>query len=86
MRCKFFHDIGLTDFGFKDLVSPEPGRMRCMLSAVVNFGKFRDQQMAAYEVLALQSDKYVELHQSLKQKNEALTRELEAIKYAVDII
>ncbi|SCW01601.1 LAFE_0E03246g1_1 [Lachancea fermentati] len=42
---KFFEDIGVSDFNIMDLYKPEPARTRRLLSAVVNYARFREERM-----------------------------------------
>ena len=32
-------EVGIEDFGFKDLIRPEGPRLRIILSAIINFAK-----------------------------------------------
>lgn len=41
--------VGINDFGFKDLIKPEFGRVRVLLSALINFAKFREEQLSILE-------------------------------------
>lgn len=42
---KFFQDIGVPDFCIMDLYKPDPQRTRRLLSAVVNYARFREERM-----------------------------------------
>lgn len=42
---KFFRDIGVYDFGMMDLKKPTFERVRRLLSAVVNYARFREERM-----------------------------------------
>lgn len=42
---KFFRDIGVDDFGMMDLKKPVFERIRRLLSAVVNYARFREERM-----------------------------------------
>jgi kinetochore protein Nuf2 len=45
--------VGILDFSIRDLIKPDPTRVKAILSAIINFVKFREEQS---NVL----DKYVE--------------------------
>jgi hypothetical protein len=40
---------GIHDFGLKDIYKPEAPRLRVILSAIINFAKFREDKVAAFE-------------------------------------
>lgn len=42
---KFFQNIGVSDFNMSDLYKPDPLRTRRLLSAVVNYARFREERM-----------------------------------------
>lgn len=42
---KFFQDIGVSDFNMMDLYKPDALRTRRLLSAVVNYARFREERM-----------------------------------------
>lgn len=42
-------EVGIDDFSLRDVLKPEPPRVRRILSAVINFAKFREEQMAIYD-------------------------------------
>lgn len=44
---------GVHDFSMKDLLAPEPKRVRRHLSAVINFAKFREERLVMYAELAV---------------------------------
>jgi kinetochore protein Nuf2 len=39
---------GIHDFGLKDIFKPEPIRLRIILSAIINFAKFREEKIAIF--------------------------------------
>jgi len=43
--------VGITDFSLKDVLKPEPDRVAYILSGLINFGKFREMQLANFEQL-----------------------------------
>ncbi|CDO96383.1 unnamed protein product [Kluyveromyces dobzhanskii CBS 2104] len=45
MCFKFFRDIGVSDFNMTDLYKPDSLRTRRLLSAVVNYARFREERM-----------------------------------------
>lgn len=53
---QFLIDCGIDDFNIMDILKPEPQRYRRILSAVVNFARFREEHMADCEDLVQQTD------------------------------
>jgi kinetochore protein Nuf2 len=45
--------VGILDFSIRDLIKPEALRVKTILSAIINFAKFREEQLAVF-------DKYTE--------------------------
>jgi hypothetical protein len=48
----FMTMIGFPNFSLRDLNVPTGKRLRIQLSAVINFAKFRDEQLKAYVKLS----------------------------------
>ncbi|KAJ1720312.1 kinetochore-associated Ndc80 complex subunit nuf2 [Coemansia erecta] len=67
--------VGIDDFSLRDMLYPEPGRVRRILSSVCNFAMFRDDHMHILEKYTGQADEQaqrlemlqVELDQTLAQ-------------------
>ena len=59
---------GVPDFCMRDVFKPEAQRLQRMLSAVINFAKFREEKVANYDELIDASD-------SLTSRREHLTSE-----------
>lgn len=41
--------VGIDDFSMRDILRPEPPRVRRCFSAVINFAKFREERMGFFE-------------------------------------
>jgi kinetochore protein Nuf2 len=46
---RLMHSVGIQDFSIKDIMRPEAPRVRRILSAVINFAKFREEHLAEFE-------------------------------------
>ncbi|KAI9596292.1 Nuf2 family-domain-containing protein [Syncephalis fuscata] len=77
---RFMQAIGIDDFGFKDLAKPEPGRVRRIMSAVINFAKFREERMDVLDQFTIKSEELLDQHALLQQQNEQLKEHLKSIK------
>lgn len=74
-------EVGVEDFSLRDLIRPEGTRLRLILSAVINFAKFREEQLAVFEEFSRKSDEIVEERARLGQKKADLVKKIEMIKY-----
>ncbi|GES92622.1 kinetochore protein Nuf2 [Rhizophagus clarus] len=62
---KFMQVVGISDFNYGDIIRPEPQRLRMILSGIINYMKFREDQIK----ILVKMDEDVE---SLEAKNEEL--------------
>jgi kinetochore protein Nuf2 len=46
---RLMNSVGIQDFNMKDLMRPEPPRVRRILSAIINFAKFREEHLTEFE-------------------------------------
>ncbi len=51
--------IGVDSFSIRDIINPNGPRLRRILSAIINFAKFREDRMVLFEEFSAQS---VRLH------------------------
>ncbi|KAG4303079.1 hypothetical protein PCANB_000671 [Pneumocystis canis] len=77
---KLMTEVGIDDFSIRDLVKPEPVRVKKILSAVINFAKFREERMPVFEIHAQKAESYVSKHQDLVFQNQELSDELKRLK------
>lgn len=73
-------EVGVEDFSLRDLIRPEGPRLRLILSAVINFAKFREEQLAVFEDFSRKSEQIVEERARLAQKKADLMKKIEHIK------
>ncbi|OWB66636.1 hypothetical protein B5S30_g1979 [[Candida] boidinii] len=90
---KFLCDCGVDDFSIKDIAKPDPVRVRIILSAVVNFAKFREMRMADCEQLLSESeeiiDKYkqiLSIYRTLNENFQTLTKKINESEFTIDEI
>lgn len=74
-------EVGVEDFSLRDLIRPEGPRLRLILSAVINFAKFREEQLAVFEDFSRKSEQIVEERARLAQKKTDLVKKIDHIKY-----
>ncbi|KAG0272095.1 kinetochore-associated Ndc80 complex subunit nuf2 [Linnemannia exigua] len=74
------HEVGVFDFSSRDVTKPEADRARRILSAVINFAKFREDQQQDFFNAMRESDEVIDLIVEHEKEHEQMTQELEAIK------
>ena len=79
----FFRDIGVPDFGMLDLKRPDPERTRRLLSAVVNFARFREERMfdcdgilSKIDSLVKELDAKFDVFNEWQQRTDVLQKEI----------
>lgn len=55
IRSRLMEAVGIDDFSLRDIISPVGSRFRMILSGVINFAKFREEQIAIVEGLTMKS-------------------------------
>ncbi|CEP24497.1 NUF2 [Cyberlindnera jadinii] len=69
---KFFVDCGVDDFLIMDLIKPEPIRLKRLLSAVVNFARFREEHLYDNEQIIHDNNVKFEKHSEMSAENTRL--------------
>ncbi len=49
---RLLRDVGIADASMRDYIAPDPQRTKRILSALINFAKFREEKLAVYQELA----------------------------------
>lgn len=73
-------EVGIEDFSLRDLIKPEYPRLRIILSAIINFAKFREEQLAVFEELSQRSEDALEQRAKLGKRQEELLARIASIK------
>ncbi|KAI8848697.1 Nuf2 family-domain-containing protein [Chytridium lagenaria] len=73
-------EVGVTDFSVRDIIKPEPARIRKILSAIINFAKFREERLSVFEECTRRSAEYVDQRQLLLEKNQDLADKVNSLK------
>ncbi|KAJ2365306.1 kinetochore-associated Ndc80 complex subunit nuf2 [Coemansia sp. RSA 2611] len=74
------HQVGIDDFSLRDMLKPEPNRVRRILSGVCNFAMFRDDRMPTLEKYTVQADQQAERLDALQQELEQVQARIQAIR------
>ncbi|OQR99123.1 kinetochore protein NUF2 [Thraustotheca clavata] len=72
--------VGIHDFGWNDVHKPTLKRIRRIFSALLNFTRFKEQQMIFLSAHEKQSEEAANLLEQEKEKNRRLKLELERLK------
>ncbi|KAF9900696.1 kinetochore-associated Ndc80 complex subunit nuf2 [Linnemannia zychae] len=78
--ASMMYDVGVNDFTSRDMTKPEADRVRRVLSAVINFAKFREDRQPDFFSAMRDSDEVVDLIVHHEKEHEAMTQELENMK------
>jgi kinetochore protein Nuf2 len=81
---RFLVDCGIDDFNIMDIIKPEPQRFRRILSAVVNFARFREEHMGDCEDLVRQTEERQNKLQQLHEEREQLLAKIHELQQAGD--
>lgn len=79
----FLKTCGVHDFTIMDFMKPEPQRTKRILSAVINYARFREEHMAEVEPLALSSEAKLEEVRKLEAENSRLSLDIANLKTAL---
>eukprot|EP00742_Colponemidia_sp_Colp-10_P006056 GILJ01006481.1.p1 GENE.GILJ01006481.1~~GILJ01006481.1.p1 ORF type:complete len:504 (+),score=106.93 GILJ01006481.1:73-1512(+) len=71
---------GFGDVGMQDVFKPDPKRTRKILSAIINFAKFREERLYAFQEITKKTDVLNEDKQKLMEENARLSNELAALR------
>lgn len=78
--AKLMEDVMVPEFSLNDLIRPEPGRTRMILSALINFARFREEKLVLFGELSKKSEEYNATRNELLEKNSVMTDDINAIR------
>lgn len=58
---------------------PEGPRTKRILSALINFAKFREERLGTYQEFTAQTDQLIDLKVALEEENQTLTQNLQEL-------
>ncbi|KAJ1962598.1 kinetochore-associated Ndc80 complex subunit nuf2, partial [Dimargaris xerosporica] len=78
---RLMREVGIDDFSLRDILKPEPGRVRKIISAVINFAKFREEQMVIYDKYVNQADELAQELEQLQNEQQELQDQISQAKH-----
>lgn len=81
---EFFLICGVNDFTLMDIMRPEPQRIRRILSAVVNYARFREENSVECEKLVSISEGNLEKLKGVQNENSRLSNQINDLKYKIE--
>lgn len=72
--------VGINDFTLRDIIKPEAPRLKLILSGIINFAKFREEQLSLFEELSIKAEEATETKLRLTKKSEDLSVRIARIK------
>jgi len=73
-------DIGISDFSSRDLTKPEADRARRMISALINFAKFKQEREGKFFEKLKETDDVIERCAKLEEEYDEIFAKLETFK------
>ncbi|CAG8721091.1 18815_t:CDS:2, partial [Acaulospora morrowiae] len=77
---KLMAAIGVADFSFFDILRPESSRVRRILSAIINFMRFREDRMYIFNDYEKHSEELLEKNEELVIRYHALVGKVNELK------
>ncbi|KAK6458840.1 myosin-like protein NUF2 [Scheffersomyces xylosifermentans] len=81
---KFFQSCGVYDLTIMDIIRPEPSKTKRILSAVVNFARFREEHSAECEQLVIESEASLERIRQVQADNDKVIGQIQGIKRKIE--
>ena len=81
----FFSTCGINDFVLTDIARPDGYRIRRILSAVINFIRFREDQSPKFDHLANECEATADKVSEVQAENTATMQKINAIKEKLEI-
>lgn len=72
--------VGIHDFSIRDLIKPESHRVKTILSAIINFAKFREEQLPVFDKYTERSETYETKHRELVDQAESNKARLASLR------
>ena len=63
--------IGIEDYDMRDLVRADSNRVRLILSAIINFAKFREEHLGILDELSGKAESLLESKRLVTRRNRA---------------
>ena len=73
-------EVGIDDFEIRDLIRPDPEKVRRILSAVINLAKFREERQPVFEGYLQKSEDVAAKHRDLQRQVKDLKAKLENLR------
>ncbi|BFZ56594.1 SUMO conjugating enzyme Hus5 [Savitreella phatthalungensis] len=73
-------EVGFPEFALSDITRPDPKRIRRILSAIINFAKFREERLEVYDRFTHKAGEYAQRLDDLTAMRQELEERLERAK------
>ena len=75
--------IGIEDYDMRDLIRADSNRVRLVLSAIINFAKFREEHLGILDELSGKAESLLESKRLVTKKKSGLLDKIAALQYAL---
>jgi kinetochore protein Nuf2 len=73
-------NVGIDDFSLKDVIKPEPMRIKMILSGLINFAKFREEQLSLFESHSAKHDAALAQKKKLENQYQSVQDKLASLQ------
>lgn len=77
---KFLCDCGVDDFSIRDILKPDATRLQIILSALINYARFREERMGDLDELMDTNDETLERYKDMLRMNQELQKEIDSVE------
>jgi kinetochore protein Nuf2 len=75
----FLRDCGIDDFSIRDISKPDSPRLKIILSALINYARFREERMGDLDELMDKNDETLKGYKELIENNHILENQINEI-------
>ncbi|KAG0674791.1 hypothetical protein C6P42_002065 [Pichia californica] len=76
---RFLCDCGVDDFSIRDISKPDNSRLRIILSALINYARFREERMSDLDELMDKNDQVLDQYKQLVKQNKEIQTQIDKI-------
>lgn len=76
---RFLCDCGVDDFSIRDISKPESARLRIILSALINYARFREERMGDLDELIEKNDQVLDEYKNSVRQNKEIEDQIQKL-------
>lgn len=79
-RKEMMKRVGIEDYDIRDLIRADSNRVRLVLSAIINFAKFREEHLGILDELSGKAERLLETKRLVTKKKSELLDKIAALQ------